>query len=269
MRRPRGGLSHGLPRRNIRAASSYSKSSAYRPQPMTARKVRSASRRIRWSSSSDSNRTRGARWPSRSSRTRRICAASGTNLRRCSLKQPLALFRPAAGEHASGRGKLQTAVAELGEFEDVKRFGDREEVIDFQRERGGDRSPSSALPAIGRGSQGLEQPADLVDRSARQRLGEAAVKLALRLDRGDRPRGQDRIDLVDDGAERRRRAGCADAAAAPGSPRRSARDWRRAPGSGRTSDRFLDVVRHQQHRLAWAADARSRDRGSRCAASRP
>ena len=47
-------------------------------------------------------------------------------------EQPLALVDTAARENMPGGGKLQCAVFELGEFQNMQRFGDREQVGDIQ-----------------------------------------------------------------------------------------------------------------------------------------
>ena len=53
-------------------------------------------------------------------------------------EEPLALFRPALGEYAPSWGQLDSAGLELGELQDVKSFGNREEVSDVQGKRASD-----------------------------------------------------------------------------------------------------------------------------------
>ena len=53
-------------------------------------------------------------------------------------EEPLTLFHSALGEYAPSRGQLDGAVLEFGELQDVKSFGNREEVSYVQAERASD-----------------------------------------------------------------------------------------------------------------------------------
>ena len=59
-------------------------------------------------------------------------------------EQALALFRLALAKTSAGSGQLDGAAFELGELQDVQGLSDRQQVVDFKRERDAAISASSA-----------------------------------------------------------------------------------------------------------------------------
>jgi len=82
-------------------------------------------------------------------------------------EEPLPLLRSALGEQATGCGQLDRTVLELGELEDVKSLGNREEVADVQGERAADPG-QLGMPFVRRQNQRLGEPAEPIDAVARE-----------------------------------------------------------------------------------------------------
>ena len=102
------------------------------------------------------------------------------------LEESLSLIRAAMREDATCSRELEGSIFELSEFQDVKCLGNRKKVIDFQRERA--RQCRKLRPSgVGRRGQGLEEPADPIDRGLGQWLSEPSVNLAQGSDRCNRP----------------------------------------------------------------------------------
>jgi hypothetical protein len=64
------------------------------------------------------------------------------------LEEPLSLIHATAREYAACCRELEGSILEFGKFQNVKRLGDRKEVIDFRRKRPG-QMPQAPPPAHG------------------------------------------------------------------------------------------------------------------------
>ena len=84
------------------------------------------------------NRLFRAECDARSSKTRRIWAASGTYDSRCRMKDALAFVDVGVGEREAILGELKIAALHLGEPQQLQGFGHREEFVDLHLQVRGD-----------------------------------------------------------------------------------------------------------------------------------
>lgn len=70
------------------------------------------------------------------------------------MKSRLRSLRSAMREHAPRCSECQAATAEFGEFEHVRRFGNREEIVHFKCERARNLA-QLGMTGIGRRGQGF------------------------------------------------------------------------------------------------------------------
>lgn len=164
------------------------------------------------------------------------------------VEQTLALFDPALREYTPCGCQFDRTPFEFGELQDLKSRGNREQVIDFQRKVLRDLG-QFGMPLEGRRGQSFDKAAELVNRNKRQRLHEPAMDLTLCADRFRHARGEDRIEFVHNGTERRIE------------PVARLRQRHRHLGGNVSGiraeddnpvahcDRFLDIVRNQEHGL--------------------
>ncbi len=132
----------------------------------------------------------------------------------------LAALQIGFGESTADRRHVDIAAADLGEAHELQRFEHHDQIV------GGDVLALGEMRQVGAaveglGDQQIEQADELLNRGIRQavlhaqRVGAPAAASAFAARHG----GEQRIDLVDDAAEGRRRPVARAAAAAPESRR--------------------------------------------------
>jgi hypothetical protein len=117
------------------------------------------------------------------------------------FEEALAIFSSALGEDTTSCSQLDRTVFQFSEFEDVQSRSNRKKIINLEGKRLGDLS-QFGMPSVCRRGQGFDEPADAINRNVRQSLNQSAVNLALGANRLRHPRGQDRVDLIHNGAKR-------------------------------------------------------------------
>src|SRR5271169_6619652 len=88
-------------------------------------------------------------------------------------KEPLAPLGAALYENATRGSELDRAVLKLSELQDMERLGDRKQIVDLEGERAGDLG-QFGMASVRRSDQGLDEPADAIDRDLRQNLHQSS-----------------------------------------------------------------------------------------------